>query len=213
MTTQLWLRKPGGHPEIPRKMLMAESYAALSPSNDTWAKYLTKIQQKREAGEINDQQVKVLVLSNSAREGSIEVTGDRASHVGDETPIEVLAQYEDVLKRPAEEAMAEASDSLRAVQQENQKLRNETKTLREEAADRDDRLASQDRQIGEQDKQLRELRRWKRQKDVLPERGSKDLRSPALCSASLLRLLPSLSWSCSAHPTQSQTHSRSPSTG
>ncbi|MGH2974685.1 MAG: hypothetical protein ACRDLL_07450 [Solirubrobacterales bacterium] len=163
LTTQLWLRKPGEDRHIPRKVLMAESYAALNPSADLWSRYLKKIAKRKIDGGIDDRQVKVLVLSGGAREGLLEVTRGRADRVTDETPLEVLARFEEIARRPAAEEARQATQSLEETQRENEGLRSETKKLREQSREQADRLQSQDRQIGDQYRKLEDLEAWRRQ--------------------------------------------------
>ena len=54
-TTQLWLRNPEGRPNVARKFLVAESFAALNPSPELWERYLDRIAQRRDRDEINEE--------------------------------------------------------------------------------------------------------------------------------------------------------------
>lgn len=139
-TTQLWLRRPEAGSQVPRKLLMAESYAALRPPPEMWSRYLRKIEKRREQGDIDDRQVKVLVLSNAGREGLLEVTGGDPDAITDETPIEVLSRYEEVVTRATTEDRDAAVQSREELRAENEKLKAEAADLRGQTAARGEQL-------------------------------------------------------------------------
>jgi predicted nucleic acid-binding protein len=139
-TTQLWLRRPEAGSQVPRKLLMAESYAALRPSPELWSRYLRKIEKRRDQGDIDDRQVKVLVLSNAGREGLLEVTGGDPDAIDDETPMEVLNRYEQVVTRSAAEDRDAAIHGREELRAENERLRGEAADLRSRNATQGEQL-------------------------------------------------------------------------
>lgn len=125
LTTQLWLRAPLARPDVPRKLLIAESYAALDPGPALWERYMTAIERQREEGNIDDAQVKSLVYSDMAREAFLEVTHGDPNAVDEETPIEVISRYEAELRRPAQEQAERAAADAREVGDEHDRLKQE----------------------------------------------------------------------------------------
>jgi hypothetical protein len=147
LTTQLWLRKPEERPEIARKFLIAESFAALNPAPDLWERYLDRIAMRQEHGDITDEQVKALVFSVTAKEGLIEVTHGDPDQVDDEAVMEVLARYEDRVRAPLLEEMEKAQRGIRS-------LRSENDGLRGAIGDRDQRIRRQEVSLKAQQEQL-----------------------------------------------------------
>lgn len=166
LTTQLWLRRPGTHSDVPRKVLMAESYAALNPSTELWSRYLKKIAKRRAEKAINDRQVKVLVLSGTARAALIEETHGLASRVTDETPLDVLRRYEKHVQQPVLAQASKAVENLNTTQEENARLRKEIEELQALGGRQTARLSTQDRQLDDQDRKLRELEAWRETQEL-----------------------------------------------
>lgn len=113
LTTQLWVRRPGESPDLPRKVLIAESFAALNPAPELWEKYLIEIRALSDSGAITDEQVKTLVYSIEARDRLIEVTKGDPEAVNEATPQVVLEQFEASIRTPLEE-QAKAADAEKA---------------------------------------------------------------------------------------------------
>src|SRR5262249_54127186 len=117
LSVALWVRRPNDYPDIPRKLLISETFAALNATPEMWAKYITAIERQRDQGTIDDQQVKSLVYSYEAREHLISITHGNPEGVTDETPLQVLRAYEDRIREPVVEERKEAErerDALRA---------------------------------------------------------------------------------------------------
>lgn len=159
LTTQLWLRKPDERPEIARKFLIAESFAALNPGAALWERYLDRIAQRRERGDITDEDVKALVFSAEAKEGLIEVSHGDPENISDEAIMEVLARYEERVRAPLAEEMEKAQRGIESLQAQNEKLRSALTERDERLRDQGDSLASQNRELGAQHTLIDELKR------------------------------------------------------
>jgi hypothetical protein len=158
LTTRLWLAKPSESEGAPRKMLIAECYAALNPPHAVWKKYLEKIAARRKAGEVTDEQVKTLVFSSAAQEGLFEVIRNDPDLINDQTPLEVIKRYEETIRGPIEIETRRVEEELQTKQTENEELRSQ-----------EDR-SSQERQRQEaefetQRRRLHELEEWQRDSD------------------------------------------------
>lgn len=150
MTTQLWLRRPEGRPNVARKFLIAESFAALNPRPEVWNRYLDRIAERRERDEITEEQVKTLVFSTEAKEILVEVVHGEPELVDDATVGEVLARSEGRLSpgfaRELENTQADVAS-----------LRAENKAMRDAIAERDQRLKEQATELGSQNRELANL--------------------------------------------------------
>jgi hypothetical protein len=158
-TTQLWLRKTDDRPDVPRKFLIAESFAALNPPPELWHRYVMRIAQRRESGDITDEQVKALVFSAEAKEGLLEVTHGDPDRLDDGSVAELLARYEARLKAPLAEQVDAAHGDLDVLRTENTGLRASLEERDKQLAEQGESIASQDRQIAEQQGQINKLKK------------------------------------------------------
>lgn len=149
-TTQLWLRRPKGRPDVARKFLVAESYAALFPRPDLWERYLDRIAQRREREEISEQQVKALVFSMEAKESLAEVAHGDPERIDDAAISEVLARSQEFLP-------AELARELERAHHDIESLRSESKSMREGIADRERQLEDQAAQAAGQIRKIESL--------------------------------------------------------
>ncbi len=109
LTTHLWLRQEQDNPDVPRKVLIAESYAALNPSRQLWEAFLDEVVKARVRGDIGDQQVKALIYSVEAREHLFELTHGASTEVDAETPSALLER----MRRPDVERVAQVRSAAR----------------------------------------------------------------------------------------------------
>jgi hypothetical protein len=68
LTTLAWLKKPHKAPELPRKVLIANCYAALQPSDRLWRSYVDKATELQAQGDISEDEFYLLRFSVEARE-------------------------------------------------------------------------------------------------------------------------------------------------
>lgn len=145
LTAQLWVRAPHPPPDLPRKLLIADCYAALNPGPELWERWVGHIVRLRERGGVSDEQVQNLIYHQQAKSKLFEVTHGDPDAVGDETVAEVLDRFEAELRRPAEdEAGAERTRRLaletdvQHAQAERDELRGRVEELQDWKRDREE---------------------------------------------------------------------------
>ena len=74
LATLAWLKNPGLAPDFPKKRLIAQSYAALNPSEELWAKYEQEIRRLDREGNITQDEVNLLRFSTQAKTVLMDVT-------------------------------------------------------------------------------------------------------------------------------------------
>ena len=90
LTNILWLKKPMTAPDLPRKYVIAQCYAAMEPTEGLWHRYLDKIKKLRERKEISEDEYYLLRETQIARTDLAEITmGDGEAFV-EGTPQEIL---------------------------------------------------------------------------------------------------------------------------
>lgn len=94
LTNVLWLKKPMSAPDLPRKYVIAECYAAMEPGESLWHKYLGKIEQLREREELSEEQYYLLRSSQYARAELSDITMGDEEAFTDGTPQQILQKIE-----------------------------------------------------------------------------------------------------------------------
>lgn len=91
LATLLWIKKPMGAPDLPRKQIMADCYAALRPGARLWNRYLDEIDRLASSGSYSDEDLDVMRFSPEAQRALMDRTlGDPAA-VNEQTVTEVIA--------------------------------------------------------------------------------------------------------------------------
>ncbi|MFC2056850.1 hypothetical protein ACFLTO_04715 [Chloroflexota bacterium] len=94
LTNVLWLKKPMRAPDLPRKYIIAECYAAMEPTESLWRKYLGKIEQLKARQELSEEQYYLLRSSHYARAELSDVTMSDEEALTDGTPQQILEKIE-----------------------------------------------------------------------------------------------------------------------
>lgn len=107
LTNLLWLKKPLSAPDLPKKRLIADCYAATQPDDHLWKKYLDEIEKLSRTGTIASTDVYLLRHSLEARTALMEKTlGDQEAFTQGTVP-EILklvrGQIEAKLRSSVEE--------------------------------------------------------------------------------------------------------------
>jgi hypothetical protein len=108
LTAQLWVSSSGRKPELPRRLLIADSYSALAPSPKLWERWVRHIIKLRQRERITEEQLLTLIYNQQIRALLFEVARDDPDNVDDTAVADVLARYEAKLRQPAERSAEEA---------------------------------------------------------------------------------------------------------
>jgi hypothetical protein len=107
LTAIAWLKKPLGAPELPRKRIIADCYAAMNPPDTLWRQYLEEAHRVLEQGDISEDDYNVLRFSMEARRLLMDVTlGDPGAFTD--------GTVQEVLERAKATVRAETEARLRA---------------------------------------------------------------------------------------------------
>ncbi|MFC1905625.1 hypothetical protein ACFLXL_02315 [Chloroflexota bacterium] len=74
VTNLLWLKKPFSAPDLPRKRIIADCYAATQPDDRLWRHYLAEIEKLQKNGEISTDDYYMLRHSIEAKQAVMELT-------------------------------------------------------------------------------------------------------------------------------------------
>ncbi len=74
LTNLLWLKKPTKAPDLPKKRIIADYYAAVQPSDQLWIRYIEEITRLKESGKVEPDDYYMLRYTMEARNALMEVT-------------------------------------------------------------------------------------------------------------------------------------------
>ncbi|MCH8815847.1 MAG: hypothetical protein IH957_12290 [Chloroflexi bacterium] len=74
LATLAWLKKPGDAPDLPRKQILADAYAALEPANDLWKAYMEEIERLQASGGVTAEDYALLRYSTEAKTALMDET-------------------------------------------------------------------------------------------------------------------------------------------
>src|SRR5829696_6125248 len=85
-----WLMSPVQAADLPRRQVIATSYAALSPPDAMWRKYLSEVRKLASRGDLSEDQVALLAFSPEARLALMNETDGDVGAFGEGTVPRVL---------------------------------------------------------------------------------------------------------------------------
>ncbi len=115
LTTLAWLKRPTKAPDLPRKRIIADCFAALNPPDKLWRSYLKEIDRLRQHNDISAEDFHLIRYSTVARRILMDVTMGDADAFAEGTPLEVLERARAAARAETEEAYsAEKENRLKA---------------------------------------------------------------------------------------------------
>jgi hypothetical protein len=106
LATLAWLKQPLEAPELPRKRILADCFAALNPSEALWTRYLAEIDRLKRDGGISEEDYHLLRYSSEARDALMGRTLGDASTFSGGLVEEILEVARASARAPAEAALA-----------------------------------------------------------------------------------------------------------
>lgn len=126
LTNLLWLKRPTAAPDLPRKRIIADCYAATRPSEGLWRLFLEEIEKLRQRDEVTSDDYYMLRNSTAAESALMETTMGQEEGFTQGTVPEILDRVRSDIeaKKQAEvdqeRAYREATESeLEVVQKQN----------------------------------------------------------------------------------------------
>lgn len=113
-----WLMNPVQGADLPRKQIIATSYAALNPPESVWRRYLAEVRRLAEHGDLTDDQVVLLLFSPEARFALLDSTDGDPTTFTEGTVAQVL---EHARAAARSEVKAELDDERRHRQQADER--------------------------------------------------------------------------------------------
>lgn len=119
LATLLWLKQPLSAPDLPRKQIMADCYAALQPTPQHWARWSEEIARTEAAGTYTPEQLELIRTWPDTQRTLMDVTMGDATAISERTVADVLSTAEAALTAPVRAEL----ESVRAELEDERSLR------------------------------------------------------------------------------------------
>lgn len=128
--TLVWLKRPMAAPELPLKIVIAECYAALNPSDSLWKRYLSQIDRLETQGDVTEEDYYLLRFSSEARMALMNMTLGDPDWFSDTT-------VEDILAKTKAALTAEATQRLQAEQERRKEAESRMEEVEAKSRERE----------------------------------------------------------------------------
>lgn len=105
LTTLVWLKKPMRAPDLPRKRIIANCYAAMNPPDHLWKRYLREIERLQKRGDISAEDYYLLRYSSEASNALMDTTLGGSQPFTEGTVAEVLESARAAARADVEAAL------------------------------------------------------------------------------------------------------------
>jgi len=139
LTNILWLKKPMTVPDLPKKRIIADSYAAAEPSTELWPKFLAEVEKLEVRGEITAEEYLLLRSSLEVRALLMDATLGDPDVIVEGTVPQILEAYNASIK-------AEADAKRKEAESRSQRLRKDLEGIEDRIENTADLIG---RRIGE----------------------------------------------------------------
>ncbi|RMG74172.1 MAG: hypothetical protein D6711_09445 [Chloroflexi bacterium] len=135
LTTKIWLKKAHSAPNLPRKRIIADYYAAIQPDNGLLKQYYEEIEKLREGRKITREDYYLLRYSLESKAGLMEATRGGEDAITDVTIGEALTYIKDNM-------IAEEQNRTQEIASERDAARTEAESLQAAENERKARIKS-----------------------------------------------------------------------
>jgi len=116
LTNLLWLKKPLKAPNLPRKRIIADYYAATQPQERFWKLYLAEIEKLKQSNHITPDDYYLLRYSQEAKSALMDVTLGGAEPFSQGTVPEILSLVRSRIQNEKEEEIKQQIELRRAAE-------------------------------------------------------------------------------------------------
>lgn len=123
-STIVWLKDPMSAPELPRKRIISDCFAALNPPDNVWRMYLGKINDLQNGGAISEEEYYSLRFSMEARNVLMNVTLGEPDAFTEGTITEVLEKAKAFARAEVEANLLDEKEKRQEAEYEIAKIRD-----------------------------------------------------------------------------------------
>jgi len=132
LATLAWVKNPSYVADFSKNRLIADSYVALSPSNELWRRYSDEVSRLKEMGNLSDDEYQLLRYSIVARKALMETTLGNPEAFAEGTVAEVLERAQANVRKGVEDQLKGEVEKREAAEAEtrNYRARHEERLTR-----------------------------------------------------------------------------------
>jgi hypothetical protein len=118
LTNIIWLKSPLSHPNIPQRLLLANCYSVLKPTEELWNNFLEQVDRLLDGRSITPDQHQFLRFELRVRDELMNLTLGDENGISEKIIFEILERHEQDIVRPWKENLDQArSDYLKVSDQ------------------------------------------------------------------------------------------------
>lgn len=118
LTNLLWLKKPLKAPDLPRKKVIADYYAAIQPEERLWVRYLAEIDKLEQIGRFTADDYYLLRYSLEAKSALMEITLGEEAVFTEGTPMEILTLVRSQIQQEKDAEISKQIELRKAAEKE-----------------------------------------------------------------------------------------------
>ena len=162
VATLMWLKTPRKAPDLPRKRIMADCYAALRPSDALWNRWLNEIDRTAKSGSYSDSQLDIMRYSPDAQRALMDMTFGAEEAVTDQTVDQVLTSAKAAITAPLEAELAEERNRREAAEAVAEETRRNSEAAAAAMAASRTELEADRKQVHSRlrERDLKRAKRW-----------------------------------------------------
>lgn len=116
LTNLLWIKKPLDAPDLPRKRIIADYYAATQPEEHLWRKYLAEVEKLKQSGRVTSDDYFLLRYSLEAKSALMDFTLGGEETFSQGTIPEILSLVHSRIKKEDEDEIKRQVELRRAAE-------------------------------------------------------------------------------------------------
>jgi hypothetical protein len=104
----IWLKLPLKHPQIPKRILLANCYSVLKPAEDLWCRYLDELERLEKLGSITPEQHQFLRYDLRVRDELMNLTLGDEAEISEKTVYQILERHDQEILTPLKESLEQS---------------------------------------------------------------------------------------------------------
>jgi hypothetical protein len=125
VATLLWVKSPAASPDLPTQQIISDCYAAMSPSQSTWSKFVDETERLQGRGVIDQESVALLRYSHEAERALMDLTFGEARRINETTVRGVLDRAKAAAAAPTASERDAALDRVNQAEEAEARARFE----------------------------------------------------------------------------------------
>lgn len=125
LTNIMWLKSPTEVPDLPKKRIIAETFAATQPPEHVWNRYLETVNIYEHTNKTNDEDIVYLYYSQSAREMVMDLTMGDEDIVSIGTITEILTERDNREQQKLDELSKVGEQKIKSLEEELRKTKEQ----------------------------------------------------------------------------------------